>query len=94
VIRACDNCRTGFSANGVWQRLCWTCWREQKDRDDLNVAYVRGYQAGLAAHNLVDADLLQAAIALCHPDRHPPERWQLANEVTARLLEARKALAA
>ncbi len=64
MIRACDNCRTGFSANGVWQRLCWTCWREQKDRDDLNVAYVRGYQAGLAAHNLVDADLLQAATAI------------------------------
>jgi hypothetical protein len=29
---------------------------------------------------------LRDAIALCHPDRHPPERFKTANAVSATLL--------
>lgn len=29
---------------------------------------------------------LRAMVTLCHPDRHPPERFELANKVTAWLL--------
>jgi hypothetical protein len=35
---------------------------------------------------------LKSAIALCHPDRHPPERADLCNRVTGALLEALKAV--
>jgi hypothetical protein len=37
----------------------------------------------------LDVQLLTDAIVLCHPDRHPPERIEDANRVTARLLELR-----
>jgi hypothetical protein len=36
---------------------------------------------------LLDERLLLAAVALCHPDRHPPERAAVANSVTSALLE-------
>jgi len=34
----------------------------------------------------LDPELLRGAIRLCHPDAHPPDREDLANAVTARLL--------
>jgi hypothetical protein len=40
----------------------------------------------------VDAALLKSAIALCHPDRHPPERADLCHRVTAALTVALKAV--
>ena len=36
-----------------------------------------------------DDAVLRDAIALCHPDRHPPERAEQANRVTAVLLALR-----
>jgi hypothetical protein len=36
---------------------------------------------------VVDEDVLLDAVALCHPDRHPPERFEQANRVTAGLLD-------
>jgi hypothetical protein len=34
----------------------------------------------------MDLELVKAAVRLCHPDRHPPERFTAANTVTGRLL--------
>ncbi|HEY7035925.1 MAG TPA: hypothetical protein VH482_31610 [Thermomicrobiales bacterium] len=41
------------------------------------------------ASTALDPDLLGGAIALAHPDRHPPERQRQANAITARLIELR-----
>jgi hypothetical protein len=35
-------------------------------------------------------ELLRDAIQLCHPDRHPPERSEIANRVTAALISLRE----
>jgi hypothetical protein len=54
--------------------------------------YARGYQAGHSkardggAVNLnLDNQLLEELIRLCHPDRHPRERFEAANRATAKL---------
>ncbi len=69
---------------------------DQPERESPIAAYERGYAAGLMAaaraqaaneRGQFDADQLRALVTLCHPDRHPPGRAQLANRVTARLLE-------
>lgn len=94
--RTCVECRARFDGQS-WQRLCWRCWREQKDHAAKKSAYETGYKDGLIAgrkRSGVDEALLSSAITLCHPDRHPPERQAVANTVTARLLELRGALAA
>ncbi|MDQ3671482.1 MAG: hypothetical protein M3364_03460 [Actinomycetota bacterium] len=79
----CSDCGRSFSAKGQWQRRCWTCWRGQEDAKLI----AEGFEAGLAAASSLDERLLRDAIALCHPDRHPPERFLLANRVTASLIE-------
>jgi hypothetical protein len=65
----------------------------------IAAAYKRGYQDGHAAATRqqrthaggqFDADQLRALVTLCHPDRHPRERFEVANAVTARLLEMLK----
>jgi hypothetical protein len=40
----------------------------------------------------VDALLLKQAIALCHRDRHPPEREEICNRATAAPTVAQKAV--
>jgi len=70
---------------------------DQPERESpIAAAYERGYAAGLTAaaraqaangHKQFNAAQLRALVTLCHPDRHPPERAQLANCATARLLE-------
>ena len=65
--------------------------------------YVAGWHAGFEAGRKaaqreqraeekveLDFDFLTDVVALCHPDRHPPERGDVANRVTARLIELRK----
>ena len=84
----CGACGTPFLGER-WKRLCPACWRVEHDRALQEEAYRRGYRDGLlAARNrvLLDAATLAAAIGLTHPDRHPPERFQVANAVTAQLL--------
>lgn len=93
----CSRCGEQFEAKGDWQRLCWECWRAAKDANE-GASYDRGYSAGYrdgarsAARQTVtngrtlDPDQLRSLIQLCHPDRHPPERAALANQVTAQLL--------
>ena len=74
--RACHACGERFQGE-TWQRLCWQCWRDRREADDRGEAYQRGFRDGLSA-----------AVRLCHPDRHPAERFELANKTTAALLLA------
>jgi hypothetical protein len=54
-----------------------------------------GYDAASAdarrrnGHDGVDGALLRELIVLCHPDRHPAERFEQANRVTAQLVSMR-----
>ena len=89
-------------------RLCWRCWRAQKDLEALEKAFRQGFDEGYRAAardhgrarfqrpqpTAFDGELLRRAISLCHPDRHPPERAGEANAVTAELLALRSDLAA
>jgi hypothetical protein len=59
-------------------------------------AYERGKREGYAEGHAAartngdggqfNQEQLRAMVTLCHPDRHPPERFDLANRVTAKLL--------
>ena len=91
MIRYCAQCDQTFEAAKAWHRLCWTCWRANKDRG----AWADGYAAGLAAdrHNqpLSGRDL-HDLIVLVHPDHQPPERGEMANRLTAKLIAMRAGL--
>jgi hypothetical protein len=86
MIRRCTVCGESFQARGDWMKRCWSCWREGKDHGVRGAAYQRGYRDGLAAARRLDAALLRDLVALVHPDRHPPERFEQANAATAALL--------
>lgn len=101
MARQCPDCGASFDPRGSWQRLCWGCWRAAKDRDLEEDAYQRGYTAGYRAGAASSArrsfnalanerDFVLELVLLCHPDRHPPERFELANSTTARLLDLLK----
>jgi hypothetical protein len=103
VMRSCRTCRQSFIAQKSYHSQCLPCWREERDaelrRDAHADGYWTGYRAGYAdagrarpPASTLDADLLMQAIVLCHPDRHPPERHEAANRVTARLLALREAV--
>jgi hypothetical protein len=72
--------------------------RASKDRGPSKEeeAYRRGYSEGHAAAREngdggeFTVEQLRGLIKLCHPDVHPPERAQLANRVTARLITLMK----
>jgi hypothetical protein len=83
VNRRCRSCDTPFRPDGDWQKLCWSCWRRLRAEEEKPRTIVV---------SPVDAALLKQAIALCHPDRHPPERAAICNAVTAALVEALKAV--
>jgi len=83
MSRTCQSCSNPFRPDGAWQRLCWPCWRELKAQAERPRTIVV---------SPVDAELLKLAIALCHPDRHPPERHDMCNRVTAALTVALKAV--
>ena len=83
---------------------CWACRleeRDERDERDREEAWKQGYDHGyLAGHRdghrdgradrpQLDADLLDRAIRLCHPDRHPVERADEANATTSALLNLR-----
>jgi hypothetical protein len=87
MTRPCKQCGERFEAKGSWQKLCWRCWRADRAREVYNEGYRNGYEQG-QRNGLADATV-RAAVTLCHPDRHPPERAAEANRVTAALLELR-----
>ena len=68
-------------------RLCWKCWRARADRDAYSQGWRDGFRAGRdTSPPMLDLRLVRDLILLAHPDRHPPERFSLANQATARLL--------
>jgi hypothetical protein len=83
VSRRCRSCEEPFRPEWSWQRLCWPCWRELQAQAERPRTIVV---------SPVDAELLKSAITLCHPDRHPPKRARLCNDVTAALIEALNAV--
>jgi hypothetical protein len=83
VSRLCRSCSEPFRPEFAAMRLCWLCWRELREQ---------AKQPRTVVVSPIDADLLKSAIALCHPDRHPPERAELCNRVTAALTVALKAV--
>jgi tRNA(Ile2) C34 agmatinyltransferase TiaS len=95
VQQACVECGRVFEAKGKWQLRCWTCWRsykESQEREGLDAAYNDGYRDGYRDGRralVLSADLVRDLVQLCHPDRHPPERAELANRTTAALLDLR-----
>ena len=100
MIRRCTDCGDSFQAKGDWQRRCWKCWRAEKERGELRAAYdlgfEHGFEDGRAAATRRNGDgfsasLLREVIALTHPDRHPPERFELANRITSELVALRSA---
>lgn len=90
----CDSCGHPFDAKAAWQRLCWPCWRNRQDHKLKDAGYAAGYTAGYTdgrhaargdAGSLTPSTLREL-VTLCHPDRHPPERYDQANRATALLL--------
>jgi hypothetical protein len=53
---------------------------EEAWRKGYNLGYTRGTTETL--EGTLAALPVRDLLALCHPDRHPPERFELANEVT------------
>jgi hypothetical protein len=83
MSRLYRSCSKPFRPEFSTMRLCWPCWRELREQADKPRTVVI---------SPVDAQLLKLAIALCHPDRHPPEREQMCNRVTAAPTVALKAV--
>jgi hypothetical protein len=106
VTRRCKRCRSSFNAKKHFHELCWACWRAEREKEQKGAAFREGFKAGLergqdeafqrgyeaGRRAALPADsTLRGAIALCHPDRHPPERGGEANRITAALLSLRAA---
>jgi len=95
--RQCRICGLPFEGES-WQRLCWPCWRAQKERTAEQAAYHRGFTDGLTAARsqqavrpaVLDDAFLRDLLQLVHPDHQPSERAVVANRVTAALLTLRK----
>ena len=91
MTRGCVSCGVTFEAKGPWMKRCWDCWRRGRDEELVARAraegYLTGYRDGLRAAGIPTPDLLKRTVALAHPDRHPPDRAQEANQVTAALLD-------
>lgn len=107
-MSTCSTCGSEFERKHSWQRLCWSCWRKQKDAEIETEAYSRGFTAGLEAARVREraaqrqnhagampdglADYLPRLIQLCHPDRH--DGSSAATAVTQWLLELRRRIRA
>jgi len=72
--------------------LCRVCSAERNGDFDLAVAefaWRKGYELGHGRgvfetlEGSIRALPLRDLITLCHPDRHPPERFELANDMTS-----------
>jgi hypothetical protein len=99
--RLCDGCGRRFIAGFDWMTTCRVCFHERHGDPDLalaELAWERGYALALErVRRRDDADIeaalgalpLRALISLCHPDRHPPERFDEANQITTWLLSLR-----
>ena len=91
-MRTCVDCGERFDGED-WKRRCLACWKAWKEGQVYEEGYAAGYAAGREIYGpALSPDLIRGAIALCHPDRHPPERAELANATTAQLIELRQAV--
>jgi hypothetical protein len=81
--RPCTNCGGWFEPSKPFHRQCWDCWHEAHDEDPP-----RPRAVGREVVSPLDSVTLRGAIALVHPDRHPPERQEEATAITAKLLAA------
>jgi hypothetical protein len=100
--RACPGCGRLYVSALPTHLLCRVCYFERHGDYEMALAeeswrrgfgfgYQRGHVDALEARQpILPAPLLDAAIALCHPDRHPEERSRQANALTADLLAARE----
>lgn len=93
MTRRCSRCGNEFTPAADYHRKCWPCWRADHDAEARDTAYREGFSDGLKAmarsslHRGIPRSILRDALSLTHPDRHPPERAEIANRVTAALLE-------
>lgn len=84
--RPCRGCGNPFTPAKPFHRLCWTCWGEHNRAESSGP---RAAHEGIApALPILDSRTLKAAVALCHPDSHPPERAERATRVTQELTVA------
>jgi hypothetical protein len=96
MTRSCSRCGRTFETSRSYHRLCWDCWRADRDAKLRDDAYNEGFTAGRArartngGSDKIPPELLNDAVQLTHPDRRPPERAELANRVTAELLRLRE----
>jgi hypothetical protein len=68
---------------------CGTEWHAQQARDrkqHQRVLQAFGFGASYAGPQELTLELLEEAVRLTHPDKHPPERAEQATRVTAELL--------
>jgi hypothetical protein len=90
----CHRCRRFFGPAYPSQRLCRICLHEDEGKPDLalaEIAWERGYALGLERGRRNEPTDIEAALGalpliellqLCHPDRHPPERFEQANRIS------------
>jgi hypothetical protein len=87
MTRKCRRCGESFETDRAHRRLCWPCYWELEDERRTQGRQATSPPPPPAAPAPLDVRLLRDAISLCHPDRHPPERFKTANAVTAALIE-------
>ena len=79
MTRRCASCGERFEPARHYHTSCWTCWREDHDPPA---------REGVRLVPLLDAQTIREAVALTHPDLHPPERQERALRVTQALTSA------
>jgi hypothetical protein len=86
--KRCRTCGVRFEGQH-WQRQCTDCYKAAK-REEADRAFTEAYLLGAreAFKHWDDQvrPLLKRAVRLCHPDRHPTERFDEANSLTVDLL--------
>lgn len=75
--------------------LCPACFGQERanisrnEKEKARIVDAFGFGRLSAAADELSRELLDDAVRLCHPDRHPPERGGLAERVTSELLSLR-----
>jgi hypothetical protein len=79
VSRRCRDCGQSFEPTRSYHARCWPCWQSEHSQPNREVVRLVP---------VLDAPTLREAVALAHPDLHPPERRERATRTTAALLTA------
>jgi len=82
--KAYVGCGESFLAERPWHRMCWPCRRAREDAETRATRPVTEPREVL----VLDSRSIRAALALTHPDRHPPERAEQATRTTQALAVA------